>query len=148
MAQKRTEIYIKLTSHSPLPTPLLPASTLSAGESKVSGGESEVSRRVGLPRSSRAPRSKPKMASLYFWWPSRDSPCRYSSPVTLLSHYLCSPATFGLYNLKALPSRGGGRGKAAGKERWQERKGGRKGKGDRRGKVTGEFSHCFSSQHG
>jgi len=56
----------------------------------------------------------------------------------LLSHYLCSPATFGLYNLKALPSRGGGRGKAAGKERWQERNGDRKGKVAGKEKAIGE----------
>jgi hypothetical protein len=56
----------------------LPTPTLSAGESKVSGGESKVSLRVGLPRSSLTPRSKPKMASLYSWRPSRDS-C-YVSP--------------------------------------------------------------------
>jgi hypothetical protein len=49
----------------PLPTPLLPALTLSAGEYKVSGGELKVSRQVGLPRNPRARRSKPKMASLY-----------------------------------------------------------------------------------
>jgi hypothetical protein len=40
---KTTEICIKLTFHSPSPTPLLPAPTLSAGEHKVSGGESKVS---------------------------------------------------------------------------------------------------------
>jgi hypothetical protein len=28
-------------------------------------------RRVGLPYISHAPRSKPKLASLYFWWPSK-----------------------------------------------------------------------------
>jgi hypothetical protein len=57
---KTTTFGVKLTSHSPPPTPLLPALTLSAGEHKVSGGESKVSRRVGLPRSARAPRSRPK----------------------------------------------------------------------------------------
>jgi hypothetical protein len=41
--------------------PLLPAPTLSAGEYKVSGGESRVSRQVGLPHNLR-PRSKPKNA--------------------------------------------------------------------------------------
>ena len=35
-------------------------------ECKVSGGESKVSRRVGLPRSSCTPRSKLEIASLYF----------------------------------------------------------------------------------
>src|SRR5271154_4373088 len=45
------------------------------GECRVSRGESKVSRRVGLPRISRSPRSKPKMASLNFWWPFRDSCC-------------------------------------------------------------------------
>jgi hypothetical protein len=34
----------ELTFYPPLPTPLLPASTLSTDESKVSGGESKVSR--------------------------------------------------------------------------------------------------------
>ena len=63
---KLTEICIHLTWHSPPPTPLLPALTLSAGEYRVSGGELKVSR---------ARRPKPKMASLYFWWPSQDS-CR------------------------------------------------------------------------
>jgi hypothetical protein len=70
---KTTEICIELTFHSPSPTPLLPAPTLSAGEHKVSGGESRVSRQVGLPHTLRAPRSKPKMASLYFWRPSQGS---------------------------------------------------------------------------
>ena len=37
-------------------TPLLPATTLSEGECRVSRGESKVSRRVGLPRISCAPR--------------------------------------------------------------------------------------------
>jgi len=62
LAQKTTEICIELTFHSPPPTPLLRALTLSAGEHKVSGGESRVrvSRRVGLPHNLRAPRSKPK----------------------------------------------------------------------------------------
>jgi hypothetical protein len=55
---KRTEICIEVTFHSPPPTPLLPALTLSAGEHKVSGGEFEVSRQVGLPHNLRAPRSK------------------------------------------------------------------------------------------
>jgi hypothetical protein len=43
---KRTEICIELISY--LPKPLLPAPTVSAGESKVSGGASKVRRRVGL----------------------------------------------------------------------------------------------------
>jgi hypothetical protein len=42
-----TEICMELTFHSPPPTPLLPAPTLSAGEYKVSGGELKVSGRVG-----------------------------------------------------------------------------------------------------
>jgi hypothetical protein len=42
---------------------------------RVSEGESKVSRQGGLPRNPRARRSKPKMASLYFWWPSEDSCC-------------------------------------------------------------------------
>jgi len=58
-AQKRTEICIQLTWHSPPPTPLLPALTLSAGEYRVSGGELKVSRQVGLPRNPRARRPKP-----------------------------------------------------------------------------------------
>jgi hypothetical protein len=52
------------------------------GECRVSRGESKVSRWGGLPRISRAPRSKPKMASLIFgglletpvlspWWSRR-----------------------------------------------------------------------------
>ena len=51
---KRTEIYIELTFHSHLPTPLLPAPTLSEGEYKVSSGELKVSGRVSLPRNPRA----------------------------------------------------------------------------------------------
>ena len=51
---------IQLTWHSPSPTPLLPALTLSAGEYRVSGGELKVSRQVGLPRNPRARRPKPK----------------------------------------------------------------------------------------
>ncbi len=55
-------------------TPLSPAPTLSTGECKVSGGESWVSGRgVGRPCRSHLPCSKPKTASLYFRWPSRDS---------------------------------------------------------------------------
>jgi hypothetical protein len=50
---------------------------MSAGEHKVGGGESRVSRQVDLPHDLRAPRSKPKMASLYFWRPSQDSSYRY-----------------------------------------------------------------------
>jgi hypothetical protein len=52
----------------------------------VSGGEPKVSRRVVVPRSSRAPRSKPKIAYFYLWWPSRDSRlCRHSgAPVSYL----------------------------------------------------------------
>jgi hypothetical protein len=42
-----TEICMELTFHSPPPTPLLPAPTLSAGEYKVSGGELKVGGRVG-----------------------------------------------------------------------------------------------------
>jgi hypothetical protein len=34
-----------------------------------------VSRQMGLPRNPRARRPKPKMGSLYFWWPSQGS-CR------------------------------------------------------------------------
>jgi hypothetical protein len=49
-------------------TPLLPASTLSAGECKVN-------RRMGMSCNPHAPRLKPKMASLYFWWPSRAARC-------------------------------------------------------------------------
>jgi hypothetical protein len=56
--KKVTEICIELTFYSPPPTPLLPALTLSAGEHKVSVGEFEVSRQVGLPHNLRAPRSK------------------------------------------------------------------------------------------
>jgi hypothetical protein len=55
---------IEFAFHSPPLAPLLTAPTLSAGEHKVSGGESKVSRQVGLPHSLRPPRSKPKMASL------------------------------------------------------------------------------------
>jgi hypothetical protein len=43
---------------------------------KVSGGESRVSRRVGLLRNPHAPPLEvPKMGSLHFWWPFRDSCC-------------------------------------------------------------------------
>ena len=48
--EKRIEIWTRLTLHSPTPTPLLPSPILSASESKVNGGESKVSLRVGLPR--------------------------------------------------------------------------------------------------
>jgi hypothetical protein len=72
--KKGTEICIELTWHSPPPSDaLLPTPTLSAGEYRVSGGELKVSRQAGLPRNPRACPSKPKMASLYFWWPSEDS---------------------------------------------------------------------------
>ena len=40
------EICSQVTWHSPPPTPLLPALTLSAGEYRVSGGELKVSRQV------------------------------------------------------------------------------------------------------
>src|SRR5206468_2481435 len=63
------------TFHSPFQRRFYQHPLANAGECKVSGGESKVSRWVGLPRSSRTPRSKPKMASLYFWWASRDSCC-------------------------------------------------------------------------
>jgi hypothetical protein len=62
-------------------TPLLPALTLSAGES---------SRWVGLPHNPHARRSKgPRMASLYFWWPPRDPCCvaMVKPPVSLLRVY-------------------------------------------------------------
>ena len=72
---KLTEICIQLTWHSPPPTLLLTALTLSAGEYRVSGGELKVSPQVGLPRNPRDRRPKPKMASLYFWRPSQSS-CR------------------------------------------------------------------------
>ena len=42
----------------------LPAPTLTAGECKMSGDESKVSRRVNLLRNICAPRSKPKMTFL------------------------------------------------------------------------------------
>jgi hypothetical protein len=86
---KRTEICIELTSHSPPPTSRLPALTLSAGEYKASGGELKVSQQVGLPHNLNplARRSKPKMASLYFWWPSQDS-CRIAMVEPPLSSYL------------------------------------------------------------
>ena len=67
---KLTEICIQLTWHSPPPTPLLPALTLSAGEYRVSGGELKVSRQVGLPRNPRARRPKPKNG-LPLWRPSQ-----------------------------------------------------------------------------
>src|SRR2546423_15592663 len=44
---KRTTFCTELTSHSPPPTPLLPALPLSAGERQVSGGEFKVSRPGG-----------------------------------------------------------------------------------------------------
>jgi hypothetical protein len=45
-----------------------------------------VNRRVELPRSSRAPCSKPKLGPLYSWWPSIDSWCVtiVESPVSYL----------------------------------------------------------------
>ena len=52
---------------------LLPPLTISTGEYKVSWGKLKVSRLVGLLHSPRARHSKPKMASLCFWWPSEDS---------------------------------------------------------------------------
>jgi hypothetical protein len=54
-------------------TPLLPAPTLSEGESRVSAGESMRSRRVELRRSSRAPLSKPKLDSSIFGGPRQTS---------------------------------------------------------------------------
>src|SRR5271163_3741760 len=49
--EKTTTFCVELTSHSPPPTPLLPALTLSAGEHQVSGGELKVSRTGGGPAS-------------------------------------------------------------------------------------------------
>jgi hypothetical protein len=46
-----------------------------------------VSRRVGLPHNPRVDRSKPKMASLYFWWPSQNS-CRVAMVEPPVSSYL------------------------------------------------------------
>jgi len=43
------------SAHSTPSTPLLPTLTLSAGECKVTEGESKVSRLVGLPRNPHAP---------------------------------------------------------------------------------------------
>jgi hypothetical protein len=59
----------ELTSHSPPPTPLLPALTPSAGELKVSRTRGDCLHIL------RARRSKPKMAALLFWRPFQDS-CR------------------------------------------------------------------------
>jgi hypothetical protein len=73
LAAKDTTFCVEVTFRSPSPTPLLTALTPSASEHEVSGGESRVSRQVALPHNLRAPRSKPKMASLYFWRPSQDS---------------------------------------------------------------------------
>ena len=39
----------------------------------LSARELKVSRRVDLPRNPSAPRSKPKVGSINFWWPSQDS---------------------------------------------------------------------------
>jgi len=92
---KTTTFCTELTSHSPPPTPLLPALTLSAGEHKVSGGESKVSRRVGLPRSSRAPRSRPQNGLPLFLVAFLETPvlCRHGGTTGFLlrgySPYRC-----------------------------------------------------------
>jgi|SRR5271156_1533937 len=87
---KRTTFCIDLTSHSPPPTPLLPALIPSAGEPQVSGGGFKVSRTRGrLPHILLAHRSKPKMAALKFWRPFQDS-CRVATvepPVSYLEFH-------------------------------------------------------------
>jgi hypothetical protein len=91
LAFQTTEFCIELTSHSPPPTPLLRALTLSAGEHKVSGGESRVSRQVGLPHNLRAPRSKLKnILPLLLAAFSRLLSCRHGATSVLLRvHGLC-----------------------------------------------------------
>jgi hypothetical protein len=74
--------------------------------------------------------------------------CHFALSLPLLSCDLWPLQFKGFAEQRWRERKGGRKGKVVGKERWQERKGGKKGKGDRRGKVTGEFSHCFSSQHG
>jgi hypothetical protein len=82
-----TTFCVELTSHSPPPTPLLPALTLSAGEHQVSGGEFKVSRPGALPHILLARRSKLKMA-FYFWWPSRASCfCRHGGATGFLRRF-------------------------------------------------------------
>jgi hypothetical protein len=84
--QKRTEICIQLTRHSPPPTPLLPALTLSAGEYRVSGGELKVSRQVGLPR---ARRPKPKNGLHLFLAAFSKLACLFYSSCVISSTTLC-----------------------------------------------------------
>ena len=73
-----------LSNSAPL-TPLLRALTLSAGEHKVSGGESRVSRQVGLPHNLRAPRSKPKKSlPLFLAAFSRLLSCRHGRATGVL----------------------------------------------------------------
>src|SRR5205085_6453582 len=91
---KLTEICIQLTWHSPSPTPLLPALTLSAGEYRVSGGELKMSRQVGLPRNPRARRPKSKNGlSLFLAAFSKLLLCRYDEAISVLLllrvHGLC-----------------------------------------------------------
>jgi hypothetical protein len=75
----------QVTWHSPPPTPLLPALTLSAGEYRVSGGELKVSRQVGLHRNSRARRPKPKNGlPLFLAAFSKLLSCRYSGATGVL----------------------------------------------------------------
>ena len=63
--------HLPLTPHSTPSTPLLPPLTLSAGESKVS----RMDWWACLATHTLLARKGPKMASLYFWWPPRDSCC-------------------------------------------------------------------------
>ena len=91
--KKLTEICIELTSHSPPPTPLLPALTPSAGEYRVSGGELKVSRQVGLPRNPHARRPKPKNGlPLFLAAFSRLLSCRHGGATGFLLLLTCEVA--------------------------------------------------------
>jgi hypothetical protein len=64
--QNRTENCGELTFHSPPPTPLLPAPTLSAGESRVSEGESWVKSTGGASQSTRSSLESQNGLPLFF----------------------------------------------------------------------------------
>src|SRR5436305_11775103 len=74
----------ELTFHSPAPTPLLPAPALSAGESRVSEGESTV-KSTGGPCLALVARSPKWPPSLFWGGLSRDSlSCRHGEASSFL----------------------------------------------------------------
>jgi hypothetical protein len=64
-----------------------------------------MSRRMGLLRNLYAPRSKPKMASLYFWWPSRATCC--VAMVELPGFYLKSTVPTASWEMNVVFESGG-----------------------------------------